>query len=162
MKNFLILFTALAFLGCNQETRQSESVETSSDKLNHQAELSSIEETRAAFQLAIKEKRYDDLKKYMTSDMIAVSPGGEEWMEYRRLREEPQGQFSYDSIKMRPQETVIASDSIAYDFGTSAVFYTNENGEPVELSNTFLVILKKDKKDGMWKLHREVSSAIVE
>jgi len=83
-------------------------------------------------------------------------------MEYKRLREEPFGQFSYDSIRMQPIETVIVSDTVAYDFGTSSVFYTNENGEPVELEDTFLVILKKDKKDGKWRIHREVASAVVE
>ncbi len=47
-------------------------------------------------------------------------------------------------------------------FGTSSVYYTNENGEPVELEDTFLVILKKDKTDGKWRIHREVASAVVE
>ncbi|QLE02412.1 hypothetical protein HX109_12905 [Galbibacter sp. BG1] len=63
---------------------------------------------------------------------------------------------------MRPQENIIASDSIAYDFGTSSVYYTNAAGEPIELDDTFLVILKKDKGDGKWKIYREVSSVIVE
>ena len=59
---------------------------------------------------------------------------------------------------MRPRETVIVSDSVAYDFGTSSTYYTNEKGEAVELTATFLAILKKDKSDGRWKLHREVGN----
>ena len=63
---------------------------------------------------------------------------------------------------MSPEETVIVSDSIAYDYGTSKVYYTNDKGESVELQDTFLVIMKKDKNDGVWRLHREVASSIVE
>ena len=59
---------------------------------------------------------------------------------------------------MKPTETIIVSDSVAYDFGTSSVYYTNEQGEPIEIEDTFLAILKKDKSDGKWKLHREVAT----
>ena len=59
---------------------------------------------------------------------------------------------------MRPKETIIVSDSVAYDFGTSSTYYTNENGESIELTATFLAILKKDRNDGKWKLHREVAN----
>ena len=59
---------------------------------------------------------------------------------------------------MRPEETIIVSDSVAYDFGTSSVYYTNGDGKPVEIEDTFLAILKKDKEDGRWKLHREVAT----
>lgn len=61
---------------------------------------------------------------------------------------------------MNPKETVIVSDSVAYDYGTSQVFYTNENGEEVMLTNSFLVIMKK-VQDGNWRLHREVASGQV-
>ena len=162
MKNLLLIFLTLILISCNEKTNQSNIESTNEDKIDIQAELESIEETRTAFQLAIKEKRYGDLKQYATSDFKAVSPGSEDWLEYKRIREKPMGQFSYDSIRMRPQETIIASDTIAYDFGTSSVYYTNAEGEPIELKDTFLVILKKDKNDGKWKIHREVASAIVE
>ncbi|MGF1669670.1 MAG: YybH family protein [Balneolaceae bacterium] len=161
MKNAFILLLIATLFGCVRETSQFQHDSTVANELDIQAELDSIEETRAAFELAIKEKRYSDLSQYATPDFIAVSPGSEDWMEYKRLREEPFGQFSYDSIRMRPIETVIVSDTVAYDFGTSSVYYTNEDGEPVELEDTFLVILKKDK-NGKWRIHREVASAVVE
>lgn len=161
MKNLTLILLTLVLISCNEKNKQSDLKLTDADKIDIQAELESIEETRTAFQLAIKEKRYSDLKQYSTSDFKAVSPGSEDWLEYKRIREKPMGQFSYDSIRMRPQETIIASDSVAYDFGTSSVYYTNVEGEPIELKDTFLVILKKDKNDGKWKIHREVASAIV-
>lgn len=130
--------------------------------IDTEKELAGIEKTREAFQLAIKEKRYQDLSKFSTADMKAVSPGGIERLEYKRQREAILGQFSYDSIIMKPQETIIASDSLAYDFGTSTTYYTNDKGETKELHDTFLVILKKDKSDGIWKLHREVASSVVD
>ncbi|MBD0832766.1 YybH family protein [Aestuariibaculum sediminum] len=156
---FLIL-VGINFQACKQQEPLKDKSVTK--KIDIEAELKSIEQTRHGFEQAIKEKRYSDLKQYATHDMKGVSPGSEDWLEYKRIREKPMGQFSYDSIIMRPQETVIVSDSVAYDFGTSNVYYTNANGEPIELEDTFLVILKKDKTDGKWKLHREVASAVVE
>lgn len=157
----MIVITTIAIFACNEQSNNPESTVDQNNKIDTQAELESIEETRSAFQLAVKEKRYSDLGQFVTSDMKGVTPGSEDWLEYKRLREEPMGKFSYDSIIMSPQETVIVSDSVAYDYGTSVVYYTNENGEAVKLHDTFLVILKKDK-DGKWKIHREVASAGVE
>jgi ketosteroid isomerase-like protein len=160
MRNTLLILLVAGLFACAQQHDQTKTV--SSKMIDIEAELASIDETRAAFQLTIKEKRYADLGQLVTSDFKAVSPGSEDWMNYRRLREKSMGKFMYDSIIMRPAETVIVSDSVAYDFGDSKVYYTNEEGETVELRDTFLVILKKDKKDGKWKLHREVASATVE
>ena len=127
-----------------------------------EAERAAIDATRDAFELAIKEKRYADLKRYATPDFEGVSPGSADWMEYKRLREAPMGRFSYDSIVMSPRETVIASDTLAYDYGTSKVYYTDANGLAVELEDTYLVILRKDLAENQWKIHREVASAVVE
>ncbi len=162
MKNLILMILILTLVSCNEKSTKPESESASTSKIDIQAEMESIEKTRAAFEQAIKEKRYGDLQHLSTADFIAVSPGSEDWLEYKRIREKPMGHFSYDSIRMRPQETVIVSDTVAYDFGTSSVYYTNTDGESIELSDTFLVILKKDKNDGNWKLHREVSSAVVE
>ncbi|GAA5023693.1 hypothetical protein GCM10011506_06730 [Marivirga lumbricoides] len=123
-------------------------------------ELARIETMRNNFQQAIKEKRYADLSKYSTKDIIAIGPGSADWEAYRKMREEPKGLFSYDSIIMHPKETVIVSDTVAYDFGVSSVYYTDSLGNTIELKDSFLVILKKDK-EGNWRLHRELASAQV-
>ncbi|MBZ9731367.1 hypothetical protein LB467_16885 [Salegentibacter sp. JZCK2] len=162
MKNLILLLLSSTLISCSEKNKKSELETDNTKNIEVQAELDSIEKTRAGFQLAIKEKRYGDLKQYSTSNFKGVSPGGGDWLEYKRVREKRMGQFSYDSIKMRPQETVIVSDTVAYDFGTSFVYYTNPEGQSVELSNTFLVILKKDKNDGKWRIHREVASSIIE
>ena len=162
MKNtFLLLLTFMAF-ACGKESKQSNVTDPVSNKLNNESELELIEETRTKFQLAIKEKRYDDLSKYATSDIISVTPDCGDWAEYNQLIKQPLGLFSYDSLRMKPLETVIVSDSVAYDFGTSSVYYTDENGELVEITDTFLAIIKKDKTDGVWKLHREVATSNVQ
>lgn len=148
----------LFLISCNEKNSQSEIKSTDVKEIDIQAELASIEETRKGFQLAIKEKRYADLRNFGTKDIISLTPICGTWEEYKRLRNEPVGSFSYDSLIMKPKETIIVSDSIAYDFGTSSVYYTNEQGEPVEIEDTFLAILKKDKSDGKWKLHREVAT----
>ncbi len=164
MKNLLLLLFATSVFTCASpgEGNDAEMASDTGNELDVVAEQAAIEEVRAAFQLAIKEKRYGDLSQYSTADFEGVSPGSADWMEYKRLREAPMGRFSYDSMVMSPRETIIASDSIAYDYGTSKVYYTNEEGEAVELDDTFLVILKKDGEEGTWKIHREVASAVVE
>ena len=95
----------------------------------------------------------------MTKDVKIISPGSSDWSEMYRISQN-QGPFPYDSIIMFPKETIIASDSIAYDFGVSHVYYTNSEGMVVELKDTFLAILKKGK-DGIWRLHREVATSNV-
>ncbi len=162
MKNLILLLLTFLLISCTEKNNKTEVEPQAANEIDVEAELESIEETRAGFQLAIKEKRYSDLGQFSTPDMKHISPGSEDWLEYKRIREKSMGQFMYDSIRMKPQETVIVSDSVAYDFGTSLVYYTNAEGESVELEDTFLVILKKDKKDGKWKMHREVASALVE
>ncbi len=163
MKKLVFLLSLLA-LACNQTVKETEVVEEEpvTETIDVEAEVKAINELRAAFQQAIKEKRYGDLGQYATADMKGVSPGSEDWLEYKRQREARLGKFSYDSIIMTPEETVVVSDTVAYDYGTSKVYYTNDKGESVELQDTFIVILKKDKEDNQWKIHREVASAIVE
>lgn len=145
-------------MSCDKKSSKSEMDSSNVTEIDIQAELTSIEETRAAFQLAIKEKRYADLRNFGTKNIISITPTCGTWEEYKRLQNAPVGSFSYDSLIMKPKETIILSDSIAYDFGTSSVYYTNDQGEPIEIKDTFLAILKKDKNDGKWKLHREVAT----
>ena len=158
MKNLLFILLTLFLLSCNEKNNKTEIKSTDIKEFDIQEELSSIEETRKGFQLTIKEKRYADLRNFASKDIISLTPVCGTWEEYKRLRNEPVGSFSYDSLVMQPKETIIVSDSVAYDFGTSSVYYTNEQGEPVEIQDTFLAILKKDKNDGKWKLHREVAT----
>ena len=156
MKKIKLFLIVILLVGCNNREK---STEISNQELDIESEMVGIEETRAAFQLAIKEGRYQDLQKFTTSDVKTVGPGSEEWNTMYRLGVN-RGQFPYDSIVMSPTETVIVNDSIAYDYGTSKVYYTDENGQSIILEDTFLAILKKDK-DGVWKLHREVASSQV-
>ncbi|WP_149277444.1 YybH family protein [Pareuzebyella sediminis] len=155
MKKLLLTSMILVCLCCNKSKKNEEHT---GNTLDVKAELASIEETRTAFQLAIKENRFGDLMSYATQNVKSLTPECGAWEPFKKLRSNPSGLFSYDSLVMKPQETIIVSDSVAYDFGTSSTFYTDENGESVELTATFLAVLKKDKKDGIWKLHREVAN----
>ncbi|GAA4806751.1 hypothetical protein GCM10023330_11600 [Litoribaculum gwangyangense] len=123
------------------------------------AELASIEKTRQTFMKAVKESDGETVGKMVTKDVKTISPGSSDWSEMYKISKN-QGPFPYDSINMFPKETIIASDSIAYDFGVSHVYYTNSEGKVVELKDNFLAILKKGK-DGIWRLHREVASSNV-
>ena len=162
MKNLVLVFLTTALLSCqgNPSDSSSEKETESVHTLDKDAELAKIQEVRNSFQKTVKEKRYGDLGQFVTDDLISIGPGSEDWIAYRKLREQYGNKFRYDSIKMNPIETVILSDTMAYDFGVSSVFYTDENGTVHEMEDTFLVIMKKTK-EGEWKLFRELASSLV-
>ncbi len=148
---------ALLLISCNGKNNQT--VTNSTMEIDIQAELKSIEETRSSVILAIKEGRYQDIGQWVTPNAKTIRPGGPSFDEMFTLGRE-RGIFPYDSIIMTPTETYIMNDSMAYDWGSSRTYYTNEEGKQIELRNSFLVILKKI--DGKWKLHREVASSVLE
>ena len=76
-------------------------------------ELASIEQTRAAFTAALKARRPQDLGGLVTPDARTVGPGAAEWDEMRRLGANRGTPFPYDSIAMRPIETVVVNDTLA-------------------------------------------------
>jgi ketosteroid isomerase-like protein len=159
MRSSILLFFALIFLSCNNKVDQVESDASNSHTIDIQSELESIEKTRQIFMKAVEESDGETIGKIVTTDVIMISPGSSDWRDMY-LERINQGPVPYDSIIMFPKETIIASDTIAYDFGTSHVYYTNSEGEVVELKDNFLAILKKGK-DGIWRLHREVASSNV-
>jgi ketosteroid isomerase-like protein len=157
MKYLPILVCALYLISCDQTSKTAQS-SVITPGIDMEAEMASIEETRNGFMQAIKEKRYGDLRLFATADIISLTPICGPWEEYKSLRASQEGLFSYDSLIMKPKETVIVSDSVAYDFGTSSVYYTNAEGAPIEIKDTYLAIIKKDKNDGVWRLHREIAT----
>jgi ketosteroid isomerase-like protein len=157
MKTLIFIASLLILIGCNTVPHHDEQ---SSKSIDIQSELAGIEKTRNAFMKALKEKDFESLGNVVTRDVKTVTPGGSGWLEMFRINAH-MGPFPYDSIIMYPKETVVVSDSVAYDFGNSKVYYTDEEGKVVELGDTFLAILKKGK-DGTWRLHREVASSKVE
>ena len=157
MKYLLPLILFFALVSCNTEVKENQNEPT----INIAQELEKIDQMRKSFEKTVKERRYEDLGQFVTKDMISIGPGSEDWKAYRALKEKHGNKFRYDSIKMNPKETVIVSDTVAYDFGVSSMFYTDETGTVHELKDTFLVLLKKNK-EGEWKLFRELASANVE
>lgn len=150
----VVLVTTLLVLGCAAQRNGA----ATPPAVNVERELAGIEETRAAFTAALKANRPQDLRGLFTADFRAVGPGAPDWELMRRLGASRGTPFPYDSIAIRPIETVVVNDSIAWDFGTSSVYFTNEQGEVQELHDSFLAILKKGD-DGVWRLHREVATA---
>lgn len=158
MKYLTLIFSIILMASCTQESQNPQ--KENEPTMDVAAELEKIEQLRAAFELTVREQRFSDLGQFVTPDVISIGPGSEDWIAYRKLREQHGNKFRYDSIKMRPKETVILSDTMAYDFGVSSVWYTDENGEVHEMEDTFMVLLKKNK-DGEWKMFRELASSLV-
>lgn len=148
------LLLATLIVGCAPSSPDTSSIDVDEA-------LASIEQTRAAFTAALKEGRYEDLANLVTPDAKTVGPGSADWALMYQLGESRGTPFPYDSIAMRPTETVVVNDSVAWDFGTSTVYFTGEDGEVRELHDTFLAILKRGQ-DGVWRLHREVASSSVD
>lgn len=159
MRSAIILFFVLTLVSCNEKSNKGKPESSNTNTIDIQAELASIEETRQTFMKAVKEGDGETIGKIVTKDVKTISPGSSDWSEMYKTSKN-QGPFPYDSIIMFPKETIISSDSIAYDFGVSHVYYTNSEGIVVELKDNFLAILKKGK-DGIWRLHREVASSNV-
>ena len=158
MKPIKLFFLAVLFISCN-ETHKTDLTAFHSNSIDIKAELASIEQTRQRFMKAVKEGDGETIGKLVTSDIKTVSPGSFDWKAMYANSKNP-GPFPYDSISMTPMETIIASDSVAYDFGVSHVYYTSPEGGVIELKDSFLAILKKGT-DGVWRLHREVASSNV-
>ena len=155
----VLMALCLFMLSCNTTPEKTEELKIeTNNKIDVKAELAAIEETRAAFQLAIKENRFGDLRNYAIKGVKSLAPDCGAWAPFKELQRNPTGKFHYDSSVMQPRETVIVCDSVAYDFGTSSTYYTSEEGEPIKLTATYLAVLKKDKNDGVWKLYREVAN----
>ncbi|WP_439153348.1 YybH family protein [Winogradskyella sp.] len=159
MRSSLILFCILILVSCKEKSSRDQQEFSNTHTLDIQNELASIEKTRQIFMKAVKEGDGETIGKMVTKNAKTISPGSNDWGEMYKTAKN-QGPFPYDSITMFPKETIIASDSIAYDFGISHVYYTNSEGNVVELKDSFLAILKKGK-DGVWRLHREVASSNV-
>ena len=160
MKPSTTLLVFLMLLACQEKNEQVELSKSKPEQvLNIKSELESIEKTRAQFTTAVKEGDRERLRTMVTSDAKTIGPDSQDW---RTMYETTasKGPFPYDSIVMFPKETIIVSDSIAYDFGFSHVYYTNTEGEVTQLKDSFLAILKKGE-DGIWRLHREVATSKV-
>ncbi|MDY2588063.1 YybH family protein [Winogradskyella aquimaris] len=159
MRSSIIIFFVLTLISCNDKYNRGEAESSNTNTIDIEAELASIEKTRQTFMKAVKQGDGETIGKMVTKDVKTISPGSSDWIEMYKTSKN-QGPFPYDSIIMFPKETIIASDSMAYDFGVSHVYYTNGEGIVVELKDNFLAILKKGK-DGIWRLHREVASSNV-
>jgi hypothetical protein len=157
MKNLMLTIIIITLLSCTGNQTKSNPV--SPPEIDIEKELEGIEDLRSNFVLALKEGRYEDIGKLVTADAKTIRAGGSGFDEMFALGNE-RGMFPYDSIIMTPTETQIMNDSMAYDWGSSKTYYTNKEGEKIELRNSFLAILKKI--DGEWKLHREVASSVIE
>lgn len=103
MKTALLTLSLLFLTSCNNKKQQSATISEVKDTINIAAELQSIEKTRAAFQLAIKENRFGDLKQYGTKDVKSLTPICDAWEPFKTIRDNPSGQFHYDSLVMRPK-----------------------------------------------------------
>lgn len=147
----------MSVLSCGGEQTNLELAST--PKINVEKELEEIEKLRSNFSLALKEGRFEDMGKWVTKSAKTIRAGGPGFDEMFELGKE-RGTFPYDSIIMTPTETHIMNDSMAYDWGSSLTYYTNKEGQQIELRNSFLVILKKE--GGEWKLYREVASSVLE
>ena len=121
--------------------------------------LTSINAFHKSYESAIKENRLDDLDNHYAVDSKVIPPGGDEWDNLLKLAEEREVSVAYDSLFINIEETKILNDSMAYDWGTSMIYFTDRNGQTQKIDDSFLVILIR--RNGEWKIYRELSSSVV-
>lgn len=93
MKNVWFLIVAVLLYSCNQENKPSIGV---TFKIDLEKELKEIENLRDSFSLTLKEGRYEDMGKWVSSDVKIIGPGGNEWIKMFELGKD-RGRFPYDS-----------------------------------------------------------------
>jgi ketosteroid isomerase-like protein len=147
----------MLLLSCDKKNSNSSLQKNSID---YEMMLRTIDEFHISYELAIKENRLDDLDNLYATDSKVIPPGGDEWNDLLKLAEERDIIVAYDSMLINIEETKILNDSTAYDWGTSLIYFTDREGKPQKIDDSFFVILKKRK--GQWKIFRELSSAFVE
>ena len=86
-------------------------------------------------------------------------PGGNDFEKLARIEKERGVMVAYDSLFINIEETQILNDSTAYDWGTSTIYYTDNDSLSVKIEDSFFVLLKKE--NGVWKIYREMSSSVV-
>jgi len=151
-----ILIFLLVLISC-KESENSSNIQSDINKYNEM--MSSIDEFHKSYELAVKENRLDDMDNHYSDDSKVIPPGGDEWNELLKLAEERGVSVAYDSLFINIEDTEILNDSMAYDWGTSLIYYTDDDKKSQKIDDSFFVILKR--RNGQWKIYREISSAVV-
>lgn len=153
INNTFAILSILLFIGCSL-TQEDEKV-----ALDLDSELESIEAFHIEYQSAIREGRLDDLDNLYAKNSKIVLPGGEDFEKLARVEMERGVIVAYDSLFINIDETEILNDSMAYDWGTSTIYYTDNDSLSIKIEDSFFVLLKKE--NGEWKIYREMSSSLV-
>jgi ketosteroid isomerase-like protein len=153
---FKILIILLVLIGC-KESENSNNIQSDTNK--HEEMMKSINKFHKSYELAIKENRLDDMDKLYTDDAKVIPAGGEEWNKLLNLAVKRGVSVAYDSLFISIEQTEILNDSMAYDWGTSKIYYTDDNNESQEVEDSFFALLKR--RNNEWKIYRELSSSVV-
>jgi hypothetical protein len=153
---FKILLILLVMIGC-KESENSNNIQ--SDTVKQEEMMKSIKEFHNSYELAIKENRLDNMDKLYAKDAKVIPAGGEEWNKLIKLAEKRGVSVAYDSLFISIIQTEILNDSMAYDWGTSKIYYTDDNNESQEVEDSFFVLLKR--RNNEWQIYRELSSSVV-
>lgn len=153
MKYTFTILSIFLLVSCNQTTKVKKT------ELDIKSELESIEAFHNEYQAAIREGRLDDLDNFYSKNSKVVMPGGTDFEKLARIEKERGVIVAYDSLFINIEETQILNDSTAYDWGTSTIYYTDNDSLSVKIEDSFFVLLKKE--NGEWKIYREMSSSVV-
>ena len=123
------------------------------------SQLESIEAFHNEYEAAIKEGRLDDLDNLYSKKSKIIMPGGKDFEKLAKVEKERGVSVAYDSLFINIEETQILNDSMAYDWGTSTIYYTDNDSLSVKIEDSFFVLLRKE--NGKWKIYREMSSSVV-
>jgi len=153
MKIIYTFLSALLLTGCTSST------EVRTSEPDTKSILDTIEAFHKEYEAAIIEGRLEDLDNLYSKSSKVVPPGGDDFEKLAELEKQRGLLVVYDSLFITIEETQLLNDSMAYDWGTSTIYYTDNDGNSVKIEDSFFVILKKE--GGNWKIYRELSSSAV-
>ena len=74
MKKSIVLLFLCATISCGEKQNKVVVEPAQTLEIDVKAELAKIEQVRKSFEQTVKEKRYGDLGKFTTDDMISIGP----------------------------------------------------------------------------------------
>jgi ketosteroid isomerase-like protein len=114
-----------------------------------------IDGLRAHYEAAVASGDLAALGSVVTSDVIAVGPGGPHWDSLRAASPYPWPPGA--TLSIGPMEVRVLSADWAHEMGTSTATYTPPGDSITRtLRDTYLVLFRRTPEG--WKLHREVAS----
>ena len=146
------LSSVLTFAGCQTAPKPGEQKDVAAD-------LAAVNALRGKFRAAFNSNDAGALAALYADDAIVMLPNQPAVEGRPAIQSLYEAMFKANAVKIAitPLETQLAGDW-AYDRGNATTTITPKSGKPMERSNKYLTIYKR-QSDGSWKIYRDISNS---